>query len=56
MRNLYWDIRGTTPDHDDYNDLLEAEKNCQLELGAAATQYVEDTLKRQGRIRAFRGF
>ncbi|MDE0326143.1 MAG: thermonuclease family protein [Candidatus Poribacteria bacterium] len=35
---------GTTPNHDDYNDLLEAEKNRQLELGAAATQYVKDTL------------
>lgn len=37
--------RGTTPDHDDYKDLLEAEEECQLELGAAATQYVKDTLK-----------
>ena len=37
--------RGTTPDHDDYKDLLEAEKKRQLELGAAATQYVKDTLK-----------
>ena len=37
--------RGITPDHDDYENLLETEKNRQLELGEAATQYVKDTLK-----------
>ena len=35
---------GTTPDQDGYENLLETEKERQLELGAAATQYVKDTL------------